>query len=385
MACCGRVHLRSTAVRFFPSSRVPLGLDPKRSGNDDVAPLPWLATWRTVGIAALILLFRRPEALLRPRFWADDGATCFKDAIEQGGGRVLLTPFQGYLHLVPRLLAWAADALAPVFWRPAFYGWSALVVALLVVMLICRYCRVPLPGGPPTRAALALALFLVPHDGEAFLTLAALQWLFAPLLVLLTLQRPAVNRAELLADAALVVTLGLTGPMLPLVLPLWAFRWFLHGRPRAWGEWGLFGVTLLVAGVQAWTVGHSHRVQFPPLTHNWRRWTFAVGYQFPGRLFFGRELPEMFGAAFWVLTPLLLLLGAALWLAAGRRERGGVDAGLPHRGRRLLRRQLAAGRAGPARAPPVPGRGALFLRALRHGGLDAVVAAPGAGLAAAGG
>lgn len=283
------------------------------------AKLPWATTRWVLGAVALLLLFRRPEQLLLPQFWADDGTAYFQQAMELGGARTLLRPYQGYLHLIPRLLAWAANSL-PILWRPAFYGWSAFALTLGVAGLICRYCRLELPGGALTRALFVLAMLLVPHDGEVFLTLAALQWVIAPLLALLILQRPAATRAQHWGDVALVLAGGLTGPLLPLLLPLFAFRWALHGRPGR-GDFFLGLSALAASAVQVWTVAHSARAQLPSPTHHWKRWTYAVGYQLPGRLFFGLELPEMFGAAFWIITPVLVATGVALWLAAAGDQR----------------------------------------------------------------
>ncbi len=277
----------------------------------------WPATLATLGVMATVLLFRRPEQLLRPQFWAEDGIIYFWQAWRWGGGRALLEPYAGYLHLIPRLLAWLADAL-PVLWRPAIYNWGALGVTLGVGALICRHCRLDLRAD--TRVGLALALVLVPHGGEVFLTQAALQWFLAPLLLLLIVQRPAVSRGQLWADAGLFVVAGLTGPMLLLLLPLFGFRFALHGRPRR-SEVPLFLAVVGAVAVQGWTVGHSDRFLVPVSSRDPHAWLKAVGFVAPGRLFFGDQLPELLGGAFWLLTPVLAAGIIWSWCQTGASRR----------------------------------------------------------------
>lgn len=277
----------------------------------------WPATLTTLGVMAVVLLFRRPEQLLRPQFWAEDGIIYFWQAWRWGGGRALLEPYAGYHHLIPRLLAWLADTL-PVLWRPAIYNWGALGVTLGVGALICRYCRLDLRA--ETRVGLALALVLVPHGGEVFLTQAALQWLLAPLLLLLIVQRPAVSRGQLWADALLFAVAGLTGPMLLLLLPLFGCRFALHGRPRR-AEVPLFLAVVGAVAVQGWTVWHSDRFLVPAPSRDPHAWLKAVGFVAPGRLFFGDQLPELLGGAFWLLTPVLVAGMVWLWRRVGTSPR----------------------------------------------------------------
>lgn len=278
-------------------------------------PRPSRRTTATVLAAVgLILLFRRPDQLLRPQFWAEDGIIFFWQSWRLGGARALIEPYSGYLHLVPRLFAWAGNAL-PVLWRPAFYNWGAWTVTLAVAALICRYVRLEGVARPETRVGFAIALALAPHGGEVFLTQAALQWILAPLQILLILQRPARGRGELWTDCLLLAVAGLTGPMAILLLPLLAARVVLYGPPSRSG-WAAPGTVAVAALAQGWSVWHSERLAVPPLARDAQNWLRAAGFELPGRLFFGDQLPELLGGAFWVLTPALAAAFFLLWLAA---------------------------------------------------------------------
>ena len=300
--------------------------------EDGPPPLSWRHTGAVLGWIALTLLFRRPDSLLRPQFFAEDGIIFFWQAHERGVA-ALFTPYAGYLHLIPRLFAWAGEAL-PILWRPAFYNYGALALTLAWAAWLCRHARLGLHG--VERAALALALVLVPQGGEVFLTLSNLQWVQAPVLAALVLQRPARTRAQLWTEAAILLVGGLTGPMVIFLLPLFVWRWAWHWPPSWRAELAWAGPAWAAAGVQAWFIAHSERVQFKPVTHAVRPWLKALGFEVPGRLFFGDQVPEGLGNAFWLLTP--LLAGAvALLLWRGAAQDGG------HRRRLALAGLLTGG------------------------------------------
>ena len=61
-------------------------------------------------VCGLVLYARMPDAFSHPQFWAEDGTIFFLDA-HSGGWRALLDPYSGYLHLIPRAVAWLAELL----------------------------------------------------------------------------------------------------------------------------------------------------------------------------------------------------------------------------------------------------------------------------------
>src|SRR5690349_287591 len=61
-------------------------------------------------VAALAVVSRRPDALLNPQFFAEDGNIWFADAYNQGWLRALAMTHTGYFQTLPRL--GAALALA---------------------------------------------------------------------------------------------------------------------------------------------------------------------------------------------------------------------------------------------------------------------------------
>jgi hypothetical protein len=170
-------------------------------------------------LAGLILFLRRPDALLRPQFFAEDGVIFFLGAYFSGLHAVLM-PYGGYLHLVPRLVASVALGFDPR-WAPAIYNVSAFSLQLSVVALLFSQ-RIRLPAKP----ALAFAFVLVPHTGEVLINLTSVQWSLALVLVLLLTAEDAITWVQRAFDYLVLVLCGLTGPFLFFLSPLLIIRLF---------------------------------------------------------------------------------------------------------------------------------------------------------------
>ena len=168
----------------------------------------------------------------------------FLDAYEMGPS-ALVTPYNGYFHLVPRLTARLALAFDPR-WMPAIYQAVAFGIWLAVILALFSP-RIRLPAKP----ALALAFVLVPHTGEVFISLTNLQWPLAVGLVLLILADDPATPGQWGADLVALLICGLTGPFSIFLWPLFLVRAFLR-RTRASVLLAL--VDAVVAGLQVATI-----------------------------------------------------------------------------------------------------------------------------------
>ncbi|MBI4625543.1 MAG: hypothetical protein HY736_20265 [Verrucomicrobia bacterium] len=224
-------------MNFFPtpSTRVAAAIRTAWS-----APrLPWGMV--AVGVAALVL--RKPWALHTPQLSAEDG-TIFLTQDDQMGVRALVEPYMGYLHLLPRLIAWFASHTADPAWWPAIYnGATLLVTAALFVRLASP--RLQLPGKP----WLLLAFAFVPHTGEVFFNITNLQWITAFFLLQQVLIGRPTSHLQRGVDLALIAVVGLTGPFAAVFLPLFAWRWW---RDRDPDTLAALLVATTCAGIQAW-------------------------------------------------------------------------------------------------------------------------------------
>ena len=53
-------------------------------------------------LAFIVIISRRPDAILNPQFWAEDGSVFYAQAYNKGIINSLFLPYAGYLHAVPR-------------------------------------------------------------------------------------------------------------------------------------------------------------------------------------------------------------------------------------------------------------------------------------------
>src|SRR5690606_21044524 len=123
---------------------------------------------------------------------------------EQMGLRAWWYPYNGYLHLLPRLIAWGASRLADPAWWPAVYnGASFLITVGLFVRLASP--RVVMPAKP----WLMLSFVVVVGSGEVLINATNLQWVTAFFLVLHLFTTAPTSIPQRLGDLALLVVVGL--------------------------------------------------------------------------------------------------------------------------------------------------------------------------------
>jgi hypothetical protein len=192
----------------------------------------WLQTPQSlvwfVLITAGLLALRKPWALHTPQLWAEDGSI-FLTQDEQMGLRAFFEPYNGYLHLLPRLIAWIASHTADVAWWPAIYNGLAFAINVAVFARLASR-RVELPGKP----WLLLAFVLTAGTGEVLINVTNLQWVTAFFLVLQLFTAPATNGWQRIGDLAILGVVGLNGPFAIVLLPVFAWRAWRARQTDTW-------------------------------------------------------------------------------------------------------------------------------------------------------
>ncbi|MBS0663707.1 MAG: hypothetical protein JSR48_10625 [Verrucomicrobia bacterium] len=224
-------------------------------GPQSAAARRW--EWVAAAVATLLVAAMKPWALLHPQLWAEDGSVHLLDNEAHGLGALLL-PYRGYLHTLPRILAWLAGVTTDVEHWPLFYNTAALAVAAGLFLRMTSP-RLNLPGKP----WLILAFVVVANAGETFLNLTNLHWLTAFFLVQQALIAPARTPGQWLRDLGLLVVVGLTGPFIIVFLPLYLLRW-ARDRDRYSGMIAVVAVVLAL--VQALLVAQTGP-RFEPQEH----------------------------------------------------------------------------------------------------------------------
>ncbi len=193
-----------------------------------VGPSPVLPLLLAAG-AVLATVFRLPELLSEPRFWAEEGRVYFLHALTHPILDALTAPHQGYYSLVPNLAAWLATRV-PLEQAPAVTTAIALAVQSLPA-LIAALGHGPWVDTPARRVTAVLVVLLVGAAGELHATTICAQFHLAVLTAVIFLDTETQPSAPRQAVYILLLAIaGLTGVQALMLLPLLAWRWWLWGR-----------------------------------------------------------------------------------------------------------------------------------------------------------
>ncbi len=225
---------------------------PLMHAPEAASPASWWQRPRTLAwlvfASAVLLALRKPWALHTPQFWAEDGEIFMKQD-DAWGARAIFEPYNGYLHLLPRLIAWSASHTADPAWWPALYNGLAFIIS---VGLFARMAspRVELPA----KHWLMLAFVLVVGTGEVLINVTNLQWVTAFFLLLQVFIARPITTAQRAGDLVLLVVVGLNGPFAILFLPLLAWRTWRERNSDTLLALAALGACALVQG---WLVSHA--------------------------------------------------------------------------------------------------------------------------------
>lgn len=257
-----------------------------------------------------LLITKRAGLFLAPRFVTEDGTIFFKGAYEQGTV-ALLTPYAGYLQLMPRIFA-GITVWLPITWLPAIYAWGWLVGTLLVLNWFAR--RLHATGASVNAAMVTTTMgLLAPQNGEVYFALGNGQWIAGLWLVGWLWELPSLRSWPL---ATWSILLGLSGPFSLLFAPLFWVKWKRSGGDRAHR---LVATIMSVAGV----------IQLLCLLHGRTRHDLTMGTFVVNSLRMARDLyiplgiqrhiaGGVVGTVLMGLGSLSLLVASGLWLVRHR-------------------------------------------------------------------
>jgi hypothetical protein len=174
----------------------------------------WLAAF---AITATVLVLRRPDAVLSPQFYADDGQIWFQQAYNDGAISLLYT-YAGYFQTLSRLGAVIA-LYVPLSQAPLVMNLVALLVEASPPLFLLSP-RMRNVGTLALRCVLALLYFTVPNVAELHANITNAQFNLAMLGYLIVIAEAPQSRAARIFDLAALVTMVLTGPFCILLLPV---------------------------------------------------------------------------------------------------------------------------------------------------------------------
>jgi hypothetical protein len=205
-------------VRVLSSAAMRVGaLFPPATDSDSGRPSIWRALGHVAGFVAALgyVLFIPAGRSHLTHVWAEDGARFLVDALARPMGTNLVTPYAGYLHLVPRLCAQLV-ALLPLSLASVGLAVTAAVLRAAIAVFVFAASGGHVRTGW-IRLGLAAAIVLLPAgNAETLDNLANLHWFLLYGAFWALLWRPARRWRGALA----AVVLFLAAASDPLVLGL---------------------------------------------------------------------------------------------------------------------------------------------------------------------
>lgn len=225
----------STSTRAGATRRTgPVETGPSRVGRRPPGRPTAVVAVVTVVIAvsAAIVAWLRVPATARETLWAEDGRVFVQQRVADGPVVTWFDPYDGYLHVVPRVLADLAVSWLPVDGLATGVTALACLVAGVVAAAVWTSSR-GLVASRAVRVALAAVTVLVPLAPlEVSGNLANLHWYLLWLTPFVLLRRTRGGLDTLVASAAALLV-GLTEIQAVVFVPLVVAA---HLVRRRWGR-----------------------------------------------------------------------------------------------------------------------------------------------------
>jgi hypothetical protein len=200
------------------------------------AARPSIVAAASLVLASLALtIWRAPQYLVAPSFWAEDGALYFVGAWNGGVLNGLIHRPTGYLNLWANLgtslAAWLVSIGAITMTAaPRVTAVAALVAQLAPIALVATATS-PIWGGPIRRAAAVGIVLFGARTGGMWLNTINSQYFLALAAVVVLLEPADIGRVRSWTYAVVVALAGLSGPVASFVAPLLLVKgWWMRSR-----------------------------------------------------------------------------------------------------------------------------------------------------------
>ena len=308
----------------LPAAASPV--DPSSTAEDSASAVGsgWtVSTWPAaliVGACSTGIAWLRMPVDVSGQLYAEDGRTFFGDWFTHGGWSLLIEPYAGYQHLVPRVTSWMIRTVFPVEWWATATNLAACSIVGAVAGLVFFFSR-DVTSFWPARVALGLLTAVAPIVGfEALGNLANLHWflLYLSVWVLLATPRSMVG-AWAMGVVALLCTA--TEPQCAMFLPLAV--WAVFRSRRSWPVVLCWTVGVVAQVATTLIAPRAIAVDYPPLLSTVEGYVLNVG------MTLGSISPDILGlvlvrTSWWIgsIGVLLVLASAVLGAVWGEcRER----------------------------------------------------------------
>ncbi len=180
-------------------------------------------------IVLVVIISRRPDAITRPQFFAEDGVYWYAQAYELGLIKPLLTPITGYLQSYSRIVGWISLAF-PMSIAPLVFNVGAIIAmaAPALLLLSSRFKRYPMRA----RLFIVCVYLLLSNTSEIYINLTNAQWYLALLSFMVINAEYSRNIFSRSLDYLILMVSGLSGPFSILLTPVIAVHYISNYGQR---------------------------------------------------------------------------------------------------------------------------------------------------------
>ena len=264
--------------------------------------------------AFVILFLRRPDILLKPQFWAEDGFVWFQEALNLGPIQALLIPKGGYFQTISRLVLGIATMI-PLGYAPLFSNIMALIIRAAPIGFLFTKRMEWISW--PARMLIALYYVLMPNLWEVHANITNTFWYLAIYLFATIVADDPKTLGWKIHDIVILILAGLSSISIIFIFPcyllkLWAQSEVAYGagksaasimsRIRETGRQFLKPYSLLylliclIQGIAVMTSAMSTRSPAPLGLSD-----VVVVNIMSARVFLGALLPLKWGSTVWDL------------------------------------------------------------------------------------
>lgn len=177
-----------------------------------------------VVINIMVIYFRQKDHFWNPQFWAEDGTIFFANAYNEGL-KSIFEPYNGYLHLYPRIVAISVEIFnIPYTYAPHFYKLSWFFVSFIIVY----YIFFQLEYDNIKSTALATILFIVPVNNDIIMAICNAHWVLSLIPILIVSTNPIKKNSTRIITNALLVIVGLSTINIAFMWPLFLLRLYFY-------------------------------------------------------------------------------------------------------------------------------------------------------------
>lgn len=170
----------------------------------------------------VVVCLRRPSAITDPGLYGEDGVIFLPDSLQMGASAIF-SPYNGYLHLIPRLVAGLASVL-PLAWTPLVFTLCTAVITVICCAIVLSRRFAELLPSYADRLVLFILLLVIPRLIEVHLSLNSALWFCGVALMLTALAGDPASLQGKLVEGAAVPVLVLSGLAGVVLAPLAILR-----------------------------------------------------------------------------------------------------------------------------------------------------------------